>query len=245
MTARDLALIGLVLIVASILLYTTHYLIFHDAHHIFIYLLGDVAFVPVEVLLVTLVVDRLLAGRERHARAHKMNMVIGTFFSVAGQRLLHLMADLAADQDEISRRLAIDPDWSEQDIRAATAWVEANEFDMLADPGKLEALRDFLAEQRDFLVRLLENPVLLEHDTFSDVLWAVFHLSDELSARRSLPDSPPSDRAHLAGDSERAYTRLLAAWLHYMLHLKRDYPYLYSYSARTNPLRAEAHAEVA
>ena len=245
MSLRELLLIVLALVVASAAVYTAHYFIFHDAHHIFIYLLGDVAFVPVEVLLVTLVVDRLLASRERRTRPHKMNMVIGTFFSVTGQRLLQLMADLAADQEEISRRLAIDLDWSEHDIRAATAWVEGNEFDMVADPHKLAAVRDFLAQQRDFLVRLLENPVLLEHDTFTDVLWASFHLGDELSARRSLPDSPPSDLAHLAGDAERAYTRLLSAWLHYMLHLKRDYPYLYSFSARTNPLRPEAGAEVA
>jgi len=245
MTTRDLALIGLVLIVASILFYTTHYLIFHDAHHIFIYLLGDIAFVPLEVLLVTLVVDRLLAGREHQSRAHKMNMVIGTFFSVVGQRVLDLMADLAADQEEISSHLGIDLNWSDQDIQAASAWVEANEFDVVADPDKLVAVRDFLAEHRDFLLRLLENPVLLEHDTFTDVLWAVFHLGEELAARESLHDAPAADLAHLAGDAERAYTRLLSQWLHYMVHLKRDYPYLFSFSARTNPLRPGARAEVA
>ena len=222
MTTRDLALIGLVLIVASILFYTTHYLIFHDAHHIFIYLLGDIAFVPLEVLLVTLVVDRLLAGREHRSRAHKMNMVIGTFFSVVGQRMLHLMADLAADQEDISSHLGIDLNWSDQDIQAASAWVEANEFDVVADPDKLVAVRDFLAEHR-----------------------AVFHVGEELAARESLHDAPAADLAHLAGDAERAYTRLLSQWLHYMVHLKRDYPYLFSFSARTNPLRPGARAEVA
>lgn len=34
------------LIGASALVYWIHYRIFHDAHHIFIYLVGDIAFVP-------------------------------------------------------------------------------------------------------------------------------------------------------------------------------------------------------
>jgi len=174
-----------------------------------------------------------------------MNMVIGTFYSVVGQRMLDLMAGLTANQEDISSHLGLDMDWSEGDLRAASAWVEATRFDVVPDPEGLIALRDFLAGQRDFLVRLLENPVLLEHDPFTEVLRAVFHLQEELAARASLHDAPESDLAHLARDAERAYTRLLSQWLQYMLHLKRQYPYLYSFSARTNPLRPGARAEVA
>ena len=56
--------LGGALIIASILLYAWHFLIFHDAHHIFIYLIGDVAFLPLEVLIVTLIIHRLLSHRE-------------------------------------------------------------------------------------------------------------------------------------------------------------------------------------
>jgi len=31
------------------------------------------------------------------------------------------------------------------------------------------------------LLGLLGNPNLLEHDSFTDLLWAVFHLMEELS----------------------------------------------------------------
>jgi hypothetical protein len=47
--------LGLVLIILSAVVYFAHYLVFHDVHHIFIYLVGDIAFVFIEVLLVTLV----------------------------------------------------------------------------------------------------------------------------------------------------------------------------------------------
>ncbi|MEW6769943.1 MAG: hypothetical protein AB1330_00935 [Bacillota bacterium] len=56
-----LVLAGSSLIVLSALLYFLHYLIFRDPHHIAIYLLGDLAFLPLAVLMVTLILHRLLA----------------------------------------------------------------------------------------------------------------------------------------------------------------------------------------
>ena len=74
--------IGIVagLLALSAATYYGHYLLFHDAHHIFIYLLGDIGFMFLEVALVTLVIDRLLHKRAQMAQEHKMNMVIGAFF---------------------------------------------------------------------------------------------------------------------------------------------------------------------
>ena len=76
-------LLGLSLIVLSMIFYLLHYAIIRDAHHIFIYLIGDIAFVFIEVLLVTLIIHQLLSEREKRARLEKLNMVIGVFFSKA------------------------------------------------------------------------------------------------------------------------------------------------------------------
>jgi len=43
---------GAALILLSAFFYFVHYLIFRDPHHIFIYMVGDIAFVFIEVLLV-------------------------------------------------------------------------------------------------------------------------------------------------------------------------------------------------
>jgi hypothetical protein len=94
------------------------------------------------------------------------------------------------------------------------------------------------------MLRLLENPILLEHEGFTDCLWAVFHLEEELVARESLRNLPAPDLAHLGVDAERAYSRLLAQWLAYMIHLRQAYPFLFSFLARTNPLRPGARAEI-
>ena len=80
--------LGLVLLMLSAAFYFLHYLLFHDAHHIFIYLVGDVAFVFIEVLLVTLVIHQLLNEWEKKSKLKKLNMVIEMFFSEFGKPLL-------------------------------------------------------------------------------------------------------------------------------------------------------------
>jgi hypothetical protein len=84
----------------------------------------------------------------------------------------------------------------------------------------LGELRDFLAAKRDFLLRLLENPNLLEHESFTDLLQSVFHLTEELVSRESLDGLPASDRRHLAGDMARVSSYLASEWLDYMKHLE-------------------------
>ena len=94
------------------------------------------------------------------------------------------------------------------------------------------------------MLGLLENPNLLEHDEFTDLLWAVFHLIEELEVRRSLDRLPGSDMNHLSVDIKRAYSHLIREWIMYMRHLQQDYPYLYSLAARTNPMNPDARVEV-
>jgi len=81
---------GIAMIFLSIVFYFIHFLIFRDAHHIFIYLLGDIAFVFIEVLMVTLIIHHLLNEWEKRSHLKKLNMVIETFFSEFGKHLLVL-----------------------------------------------------------------------------------------------------------------------------------------------------------
>jgi hypothetical protein len=82
---------------------------------------------------------------------------------------------------------------------------------------------------------MFENSNLLEHDTFTEMLWAVFHIADELESRESLDSLPKKDLEHLAIDISRGYKLLVYEWIYYMNHLKKEYPYLYSLAVRKNP----------
>ena len=90
------------------------------------------------------------------------------------------------------------------------------------------------------LFRLLENPNLFEHKTFTELLWAVFHMTEELTCRSSFENQPESDLKHIQGDFIRAYNLLIKEWVSYLEHLKISYPYLYSLAVRQNPFNKEA-----
>ncbi len=237
--------LGLLFIVASVVLYFCHYLVFHDAHHIFIYLLGDVAFVPIEVLLVTLIIHRLLAEREKRAIFEKLNMVIGTFFSQVGSALLRYLIEFDENFEKVRRNLVVKEDWQVKDFLATKRSLHDYDYKIDSRKAGLDGLKRFFEDERAFLIRLLENPVLLEHRTFTDLLWAVFHLADELSHREDVRSLPEADYQHLSGDMERAYVLLIREWLGYMSHLQQAYPYLFSLARRTNPFDPGAAVELA
>jgi hypothetical protein len=103
-----------------------------------------------------------------------------------------------------------------------------------------EELKTFFDGKVDLLLRLLENPALLESESFTESIRAVFHFRDELLLRQDISLLPDSDKKHLAGDMKRAYRLLALQWLDYMKHLKDNYPYLFSLAMRTNPFDLNA-----
>jgi len=115
---------------------------------------------------------------------------------------------------------------------------------MISQSGDLQALKNFITNERVFMLNLLNNPNLLEHDKFTDLLWAVFHLMEELAFRKEITKLSEKDYNHISGDMKRAYTLLIYEWLEYMRHLKNNYPYLFSLSMRMNPFDSNASPEI-
>ena len=234
---------GVLLVMLSVVFYTIHYLLFHDGHHIFIYLVGDIAFVPIEVLLVTVIIHKLLEARDKRVMMRKLNMVIGAFFSEIGTELLGYFKGFE-DKDVETPDILVDGDWKDEDFDKIAEALKKIDYSLDAKAGDIKGLQELMKEKRGFLVRLLENPNLLEHDLFTNTLWAVFHLADELSHRRSVEGLPENDYKHISGDIKRAYRLLVRQWLEYLKHLKEDYPYLFSLAIRTNPFNPDASVEV-
>jgi hypothetical protein len=236
--------LGLLLILLSVFFYSLHFVIFRDVHHILIYLIGDIAFVFLEVLLVTLIIHHILNERAKQAMLKKLNMVIGAFFSETGTPLLKYFSQFDDESQELSKHLIIDNDWSPEHFDKMEIVLRKHVYKIDSRIGDLKSLQTFIVEKRAFLLRLLENPNLLEHEEFTELLWAVFHLAEELSYRKSVIDLPESDFNHLSGDIKRAYRLLVREWLSHMEHLKKNYPYLFSLAIRTNPFDSNASVEV-
>ena len=228
----------------SVILYFIHYLIFRDAHHIFIYMLGDLAFLPLEVLIVGVVIERILHNNEKQEKLQKLNMVVGSFYSELGNFLLAYLIDGFDNREEISRAMNISGKWTRDDFRTARDTLGGLKIKSNARKVDLVGLKTFLNGKREFLLGLLANPGLLENDKFTDVLWAVTHVDEELEARPSLTDLPETDMEHLSGDIARAYGHLAGEWLEYVEHLKAKYPYLFSLVVRTHPFQEHPSAVV-
>lgn len=184
--------------------------------------------------------ELFLERRSERLRLERMNTLIGLFFSEIGNRLLSFFVN--ADPDAALHRDAflVDNTWAPARFAAATKLAASRAVHV--DPARLDlvALREFFAENADILIRLLENPNLHEHESFTSLLRAVFHFRDEIRGRERFGDLPKSDLDHLAGDARRIYALLVPAWLGHLAYLKANYPFLYSLAVRMNPYKADA-----
>jgi hypothetical protein len=236
--------VGIGLVTLTLLLMTIQLEIFQDPSYLFPYLLADLAFIPLEVLCVTLIIDSMLTSRERQQRMEKLNMVIGIFFSRIGTPLISRFVKTDTQTRPLEEPMAAGPEWTADRFRAAHDSLAG--WKCSIDPSRVDlgTLREFLLGNEDFLLRIVENPMVFEHESFTDLILAVTHLAEELKARGDLSRLPPSDIAHLKGDMERVYARLVPEWLKYMEYLQRSYPYLFSLAMRTNPFDANAKVVV-
>jgi hypothetical protein len=224
------------LAVLSTVLYLLDYFIIGSARDIASSFLGNLAFLPIYVIFVTLMIEQIMRQRERQTIMRKLNMVIGVFFSEVGNRLLKELSAYVVMCDELRSRLQVNGQWREDDFQRAQDYLRSHELRIDCSGCDKQQLKEFLVAKRSFLVGLLENQNLLEHEQFSDLLWAVFHLVEELDARQSFDSMPVSDIEHINGDIKRAFGYLSREWVFYMKHLKRDYPYLFSLAVRLNPM---------
>jgi hypothetical protein len=238
-------LLGLGLLSSSLVMYFIHYTIFGELRSILFIGVASLAFVPIQGLVVTLIIAELLVIMNRGARLQKMNMVIGVFFSELGTGLLRSLYLSDSKASRLRETMEMAEDLSVAEVASLMGKLHDYPFRVEMDRSDLEGLRGQLISSRDFMVRLLENPSLLENEKFTNMLWAVFHLTEELDARETLLNIPDSDLEHLLGDVSRSYQRLFGEWLCYMRHLHDNYPYLYSFAMRTSPLEPEMQVEVA
>ncbi|HEY3419863.1 MAG TPA: hypothetical protein VGK23_04850 [Methanomassiliicoccales archaeon] len=236
--------LGVGLLVLSALTYLAYYLIFDNLYTMLMYATGDLAFVFINVLLVTLIIQSLLDRREKDAMIGKMSTVIGAFFSELGMPLIHLVTDNGRRLPTFGRDLHVGSDWTDKDYDRAVHRLAEEKIDLMLDAHSLAEIKPLLMEKRTFLLGMMENPNLLEHERFTELLLALFHVQEELMNRKDVSASPPSDISHLNNDVNRAFSLMVREWLMHTRHLQKNYPYLFSLMVRTNPFDPDADTVV-
>ena len=163
------------------------------------YLVDDIALLFIQVLLVSLLLDGLLQRRARESMLTKLNMIIGAFFSECGTEILGRLAAADSRLGEVRPSLLAREAWSPRDYeRAKHAFhehrplIDLSAFDLVA-------LRSRLDREKSYLLGLLGNQALLEHEMFTDLLWAVTHpLRGARRPARPRP-APPARRGPHSG----------------------------------------------
>lgn len=225
----------ILLLLASAVLYGLQITIYHRVSDTQFYFLQDIAFLPISVLLVTLGLNTVIVRQERKEKKEKVSVVINEFFAETGTELVIAFRGHITNLEGISSSLKLESDWRERDFIISIDAITKYAFRAELVQGDLYNLRDTLVQKKDHLLRLFENANLMEQDRFTGMLWAVYHVGDELRSRESLSNLPANDILHLNLDIQRAYQILLIEWLESMRVLKRKYPYLYSLAVRKCP----------
>ncbi|MHB1314363.1 MAG: hypothetical protein ACYCX2_02620 [Christensenellales bacterium] len=232
---KKMVMTGGLLLLLSLAFYMMQIALFRKTGDTVFYLLQDLAFLPVQILLVSLLLGQILKERDRNEKRGKVYIVISAFFAQTGSALIGEFSMFLTNRDEFASRMDMAGIKKSGDFKELKNTAEHFDYEIDSGAGDLTRLKSFLYEKRDGLLSMFSNTHLIEHDDFTDLLWAVFHVADELSSRQTLNGLPKSDLAHISGDISRAYKPLVVQWIQYMQHLKREYPYLFSLAVRKNP----------
>ena len=235
MKRQNIVKSALLLLALSALIYLLQILIFRDFRNMAFYALQDWAFLPVQVVLVTIVAGDIISRWERENRIEKTRMFTGTFFGDLGCGLLAEISPAVTAPSDLASMLNISSSWRSADFEKAAAGLRTAEIRVSCGPERLVRLRDLLSGSKTPMLIIASNPVLLEHERFTDMLWAIFHLADELELRSDLMNLTPGDAAHINSDVERVLGALLVNWIRHLDYLRTQYPYLFLLEVGRNP----------
>ena len=110
----------------------------------------------------------MLSIKERTHRNEKINMIVGAFFSEAGTELITYLSGFDQSLDKIRKQLIMNNDCSNKNFHLIRKKLKKYHYKINIDKSALPELRKFFIDRKDFLLRLLENPYILEHESFAE-----------------------------------------------------------------------------
>jgi hypothetical protein len=241
---------SILMVILIIIIYGSNYLVLGDAEHIISYIWTHLGFIPVDILIVAFLLDEIIERKEKEAMLEKLDMLMSTFFSEVGNDLINQLSTVnkykASTENLKSIKSWNDADYENKLNELKNSNVDFSAMDIPLENREefLEDLRTLLAGKREFIINLINNPNLLEKEEFTGLINAILHLDEELEHRQKLDLVTNSDFAHLNGDMQRVYEKLVYEWVYYLRYLNKHYPYMIALIIRTNPFDETASVYV-
>ena len=217
---------------------------FRRASDTMYYLFIDLTFLPLQVLIVTLILNRLLEVRERNELGQRVNIVISVFFNEMGIDLLRYLSQFDVSLDEMRAIAGVNEGWTSRNFATMRKRLVSYDYSIDCHCADIEDLRGLLRAKHEAAFAIISNPSLLEQESFTELMWAILHLERELQYRPNLDDLSDADYAHLGSDMRRVYVLLVVEWLSFAERLKQSQPYSFSLAVRLNPLAQNPSANV-
>lgn len=201
------------LLVISACLYILHYIIFRDLHHLAIFFLHELAFLPLEAIIVTLGLDGLIERTNEDARKSKLSIIETLFFNESGGNMLRYLISFDEHADRLRTVMDVCENWKDADFRQAQKGLKQYSFHLDVDKIDFFGLHYHLNERQDYYREILENPALTQSNEFTGMIMNIYLLWEELDCRTDLYQLASDEKAYLGKLIEEIYEELTSYWL--------------------------------
>lgn len=213
--------------IISVIIYALQLIIFRDPKNTFFYIFQDFAFMPISIAIATFLIGELVDQHVKEERIEKTRMLTSTFYTNLGVYLIEAMLKAADEKEQLGRELALQCD-SDEEVRAAQERIQKMDIHIHLDKACYDRVTDILNQSSTAMLVLASSPVLLEHESFTDMLWGIFHLMDERRIRGEYENLDADDISHLEEDYGRVLNKLISEAVANAVYLQKVYPDFYS-----------------
>lgn len=211
------------LVLLSALIYGIQIIVFHDVHTTGFYILQDLAFVPISFAITTIVVGQIMDDRQKVESAQKTRMLTSTFFTGLGSQLFEEISKVATMDISPNDLLCED----EKKIPEQLKRIDEESIQIQINKEVFEQIEQLIQAEKMELIELASNPLLLEQECFTQLLWGLFHLLDEFRLRGIYDQLTEADIAHYNSDIEKIFRLLLKNWVKNSFFVHVNYPNFY------------------
>lgn len=218
-----------ILIAISVVIYALQIIIFDDKRTTAFYIFQDLAFMPITIAIATLVVGDLMNRRQQKEQQEKTRMLTSSFFTQMGTDLIDTMIQDSANAGEL-KQLMQSPLQSDKDVQKVQVQLQSADLAFTLTEEVYDRSMDLILKNQLSLLTLSSNPLLLEHECFTEMLWGIFHLNDEFRLRGKYSELDEAGREHMQEDFIKVFRLLLINRAANLKYLRDTYPNYYSAS---------------
>ncbi|MGN8773192.1 hypothetical protein [Candidatus Weimeria sp. HCP3S3_B5] len=219
------------LIAVSALIYAVQIAVFHDVRTTAFYFLQDMAFMPITIAIATIVVGEIISLREKRERLEKTQMLTSSFFTGIGAYLLKEIIRMT-DTDQFITEVVRGSSYDKRQEKEILDRIRKMDLTVHIDREGYDRIRQIIRENQTNIFIIASNPLVIEHEAFTDMLWGIFHLMDEYRLRGDWDDLSAQDIEHFDQDFERILRAMLINWVRDVRYLRENFPDFYAVAGK-------------